>query len=50
MVLENDAFVAKIRAEPDTAYIKALLEMAIVFSEGWVIEALKSELDTRGKK
>ena len=48
MVLDKEAFVAKLRTEPDTFYIKALLEMAIAFSDGWVIEALQKEIEARG--
>lgn len=47
MILSEEQFKEKLREEPDTDYIKALLELGKIWSQRWVIKALQTELEMR---
>lgn len=47
MILDRETFAERLRSEPDTEYIKALLMLAKSWSQQWVIEDLEKELKIR---
>lgn len=47
MKLDEATFKERLRKEPDAEYVKALLTLAVAWSQPWVIDALRAEIETR---
>ena len=47
MVLDRETFKQRLQQEQDTEYLQALYSMAAMVSEQWVVDDLRSEINSR---